>query len=107
MLVGKPMISILLEVRTVYIHESPDKSTASPSCRRADLVTASGMTNRRVEARASVQQLELATNIPCIHVVVRAQRRRRRGKRGVDFASYPRIDTRVFFEGVTVRVAGC
>jgi hypothetical protein len=69
-LVGKPMISILLKVKTVYIHESPDKTTVSLSRRRADLITYSGMTNRRVEARASVQQLELATNIPRIHHLI-------------------------------------
>jgi hypothetical protein len=64
------MISILLAVKTVYIHESPDKTTASLRRRRADLITCSGMTNRRVEARASAQQLELATNKPFLHYLL-------------------------------------
>jgi hypothetical protein len=65
------MISILLEVRTVYIHEPLGKTTLGSSRRRADLITASGMTNRRVEARASAQQLELATNKPHIRYLIR------------------------------------
>jgi hypothetical protein len=70
-LVGKPMILISTKVRTVYIHELPDKTTASPRRRRADPITTSGMTNRRVEARASAQQLELATIKPHTHYLIR------------------------------------
>jgi hypothetical protein len=68
-LVGKPMIFIMLKVKTVYIHDLGVKLLFVPPGSGADPITTSGITNRQLEARASIKQLELVANKPHIHLL--------------------------------------